>query len=201
MKYEYKDLILAHFWSIFSNFQSKCSYLLSKKTLLPYLPRFVQDSYIGKMKSIQLFSLALLVAILGSWSCKTQKNSNPPPQKTYSLDEAEKQLRDIWVLEWMENIDVDTMNFAGGIPILELQPKDSIALGTTGCNNLNTKLIVEKDNKLSFKWLSTTKMYCLNSAEPTYLDYLTRVTNYNREGLKLTLLEEERPLLRYTKSD
>lgn len=153
------------------------------------------------MKSTQLFLFALLVTILGGWGCKSQKNSNLPPQKTDSLDDAEKHLRDIWVLEWMENLDVDTMNFAGGIPILELQPKDSTALGTTGCNNLNTKLIVEKDNKLSFKWLSTTKMYCLNSAEPTYLDYLTRVTHYNREGLKLTLLEGERPLLRYTKTD
>jgi len=153
------------------------------------------------MKTKTLFSALVITLSVGLIACKSTKQAGASGQNAFFFDREAYLLGENWVLEWMDSVTVDTINFAAGIPHLVLSAQDSSAEGTTGCNNLHTRLLIDKENSIKFEWLATTKMYCLNSAEPSYLDYLTRITNYKREGEKLTLLEGEKPLLRYMIAD
>lgn len=152
------------------------------------------------MKTTNYFLVATLLLSATLISCNiSQTNPNQVPANKVSA--SERDLRDIWVLEWMEGHAVDSTTFPQELPRLELNPRDSTVMGTTGCNNLNGKLTVADNGSLRFGPIATTKKYCMNVPEPAFLDFLTRTNSYKREGLTLTLLAEGNPVLRFKKID
>jgi heat shock protein HslJ len=151
--------------------------------------------YIGCMKS-NLFSLLLLGFIAcSSPTGETIKNSSS------DITEAEKQLRDIWVLTWMDGFAVDSATFPNQLATLELNPSDSTVMGTTGCNRLNGSIFASKDGAITFDEIGTTRMYCDAVPEAAFLDYLTKTNQYKRDGLTLWLLADGKKLLGFKKVD
>jgi heat shock protein HslJ len=113
----------------------------------------------------------------------------------------ERDLHDIWVLEWMEDHTVDSTTFPQELPRLELNPRDGTVIGTTGCNQMRGKLTVANKGSLTFSDIVTTLILCENVPEPAFLDFLNRTNGYKREGLKLTLLVDGNPVMHFKKVD
>lgn len=151
------------------------------------------------MKLVLQFAIVIALSIIVS--CGNQTTESDKPAETSFLIHAEKDLHDIWALEWIEGMDIDTIEFMKSIPVLELNPRDSSVLGNSGCNQLNGTLVVNKNNSIKLDKLATTRMFCPGMFEAKFLDYLTRTNNYKREDLKLTLLDGNIALLRFKKVD
>ena len=150
------------------------------------------------MKNSGLIIISLLI-VLHSCSNSESAQTTDSPQSTVS--QVEKDLRDIWVLSWMQGVDLDTISFPDGRPNLELNPIDTAALGFTGCNNLNASLYTSNDGALSFGPLATTRKYCLGIPEAQFLDYLTQTKTYKRDGLMLKLMNDSIHILTFKKVD
>ena len=149
--------------------------------------------YIGQMKWIYLSIITSLFL-----ACNSEKNTK---NEKGEVSKIETDLHDIWVLEWIKDIYIDTLNFELGLPTLEINPSDSSVLGHTGCNRLNAMIEVGNNNEVKFDRIATTRKFCLVNTEPFLLDYLTRTNQYNRESLMLTFLEDSSPLLKFKKVD
>lgn len=151
--------------------------------------------YIGCMKTSLLSLLMLGLFACSSTNSETGKISAPEPT------EAEKQLRDIWVLTWMEGFVVDSTNFPSEVATLELNPRNSSVMGTTGCNRLNGSISATDNGGITFGEMGTTRMYCDAVPEAAFLDYLTKTNQYKRDGLTLWLLADGKKLLGFKKVD
>ncbi len=114
---------------------------------------------------------------------------------------AQRDLEGTWMLEWMEGHAVDSTTFGQGLPRLEFNLGNSTVVGYTGCNNLNGQLNMADNGRLTFGPIVTTFLFCPNVPEPAFLDLLKRINSYKREGLKLTLLAEGNPVLRFNKKE
>ncbi len=147
------------------------------------------------MKTI-LFNLPFIAAL----ACSTPKNETGKATAP-TTSEAENQLRDIWVLQWMDGQTVDTLTFPNELPMLELNPSDSTVMGFTGCNRLNGTIAASDNGQITFGPLGTTKMYCVNIPEAAFLDFLTQTNQYKRDGLMLWLLVDGKKLLGFNKVD
>lgn len=139
----------------------------------------------------------LIAIILSTTFIACQSGRNTAPEVT----KAENDLRDIWVLSFMEGVPVDSTTFPRELARLELNPKDSSVMGTTGCNNLMGKMIADEQEKLTFGPIGTTKKYCVDVPEAQFLDYLTQTRSYTREGLELTFYNDSIPVLKFKKVD
>jgi len=142
----------------------------------------------------------LILAFIAAQACSTPKNETGKATAP-ATTEAENQLRDIWVLQWMDGQTVDTLTFPNELPMLELNPRDSTVMGFTGCNRLNGSISASDDGQITFGPLATTKMYCVNIPEAAFLDFLTQTNQYKREGLTLWLLVSGKKLLGFKKAD
>ena len=151
--------------------------------------------YIGSMKS-----MLLSVLLLGLFACSSPKNETGKTSASEPT-EAEKQLRDIWVITWMEGFVVDSTTFPSQLATLELNPRDSSVMGTTGCNRLNGSISATDNGGITFGELGTTRMYCDAVPEAAFLDYLTKTNQYKRDGLTLWLLADGKKLLGFKKVD
>lgn len=146
------------------------------------------------MKLFHLFiAFSLIVA------CYSPKNE--ATARHAEVSKAEQELRDIWVLHWMEGVDVNSKTFPGELPRLELNPADSSVVGFTGCNHLTGNITCTDNGQLSFGALGTTRMYCEIVPEPAFLDYLTKTNAYSRDGLTLWLLADGKKILGFKKVD
>lgn len=128
-------------------------------------------------------------------ACQSSNNQAPEVSK------AESDLRDIWVLTFMDGVPVDSTTFPHELARLELNPRDSSVMGTTGCNNLTGTMIADEEGSLRFGPIGTTKKYCMDVPEAHFLDYLTQTRSYSREGLELTLYNDSMPVLKFKKVD
>jgi len=140
----------------------------------------------------------LLIAIILSSSFIACQSSS---KTTSEVSQAERDLHDIWVLTFMEGIPIDSTTYPEEIARLELNPKDSSVMGTTGCNNLTGTMIADEQGSLLFGRIGTTKKYCMKVPESHFLDYLTQTRSYSREGLELTLYNDSMPVLKFKKVD
>lgn len=151
------------------------------------------------MKSL-FYTLAFLVIV----ACNSSEQApveNTQPASNPAFSKVENDLHDIWALDWMAGIYMDSVTFMKGIPTLELYPKDSSVLGHTGCNQLNGKIVLSANNGLRFDKLATTKMFCQGAYEPVFLDNLTKTTRYVREDLMLLFLQDDMVIMRFKKVD
>jgi heat shock protein HslJ len=151
------------------------------------------------MKSL-FYTLAFLVLV----ACNSSEQA--PVDNTKSASDSapsqvENDLHDIWALDWMTGINMDSVTFMKGTPTLELYPKDSSVLGHTGCNQLNGRLVLTANKGLRFDKLATTKMFCQGANEPVFLDNLTKTTRYVREDLMLLFLQDDMVIMRFKKVD
>jgi heat shock protein HslJ len=109
-------------------------------------------------------------------------------------------LHDIWVVESINGATYSRAEGQDLHPTLEIYLSEKRFLGNTGCNNMNGSMNVEGD-KISFSDITTTKMFCVDVDETSFLTALGKANNYKIEKMRLYLFNDEKELLVFKKID
>jgi copper homeostasis protein (lipoprotein) len=97
------------------------------------------------------------------------------------------ELQGIWELQKLDNKELKSFLFEGEIPFLQFHFNNLMLEGNTGCNDLSGNFS-QQNNELKFsKNMSTTRMFCENSAEKLFLDLLRCVVRFERKENSLLL--------------
>ena len=115
---------------------------------------------------------------------------------------ADYRLHDIWVLESINNKNLNVADFIKGLPQLELNLREKKIFGHTGCNTMNGTMEV-LGKKIRFGRLATTRMACNNAEfENSYLKNLDDQTlSYSVRDGKLLLQQGQGLIYKYRKVD
>jgi heat shock protein HslJ len=105
-------------------------------------------------------------------------------------------LNDIWVLDTLAGIDnLETVQLKS-LPLLEINTKTMNIMGSDGCNRYRAKLTTLEGDNIGFGPVMGTKKMCIEMAVATQYNFaLGKVKKFKREGLKLSLLDEQNNLL------
>ncbi|WP_300569860.1 META domain-containing protein [Flavobacterium sp.] len=105
----------------------------------------------------------------------------------YMTDE---RLNDVWVLEHLNGKTISVSDFAREFPHIEINTTSNTFSGFAGCNQMNGKIIFEKD-ALKFRNVITTKMMCApKNKEAEFLKALHNVSTYTIDNNRLWLSSE-----------
>jgi heat shock protein HslJ len=137
----------------------------------------------NKIVALKIIFISLLIVGCSS----TKETANPL-------------LHDIWALESINGKAYSRTESQSLHPTIEIYLAEERFSGNTGCNNMNGKLKVE-GSTISFSDIITTKMFCADVDETTFLTALGQVKKYKIEKLKLYLFENEKELLVFQKID
>lgn len=110
-------------------------------------------------------------------------------------------LHDIWVLENLNDRQVDETEFDKNLPSIEINTKPNTFSGYTGCNRLNGKLFYERGVLRFMNSATTMKMCGPNNREREFLNALNAVTDYKIENNRLWLFNPSKQLLVFKKID
>ncbi len=137
-------------------------------------------------------------------SCSSIKNTDSDHKAQIDNQQNMKStinsLNDIWALVAVdgESLDYKTNGFKQ--ITLEIKLKDSIALGMTGCNNFQAKVIID-ENKISFPPFPMTQMFC-PGYEGVFVKAIMSTTSYKLDGLNLFFYDKEgKEVLAFRKMD
>jgi heat shock protein HslJ len=105
-------------------------------------------------------------------------------------------LNDIWVVDALAGIDnLETVQLKS-LPLLEINTKTMNIMGSDGCNRYRAKLTTLEGANIGFGPLMGTKKMCPDmTVANQYNLALSNVKQFKREGLKLSLLDEQGNLL------
>lgn len=136
--------------------------------------------------------LAILVITgLGIFqSCSTQNPNNP---QTLNLE-----ISGNYTLEFADGINLKE-GFPNKVPTLILESISKKLTGNTGCNQMFGSFTT-KQNKINFKEIGATKMFCEGVKENEYLSLLNEVDSYKITQNQLTFSNKEgKEILKYSK--
>lgn len=137
------------------------------------------------MKILLTLSIVTFVLSIG---CSSNKES------TNTL------LHDIWVVESINGAAYSRAEGQDLHPTIEIYLAEKRFLGNTGCNNMNGSMNVEGD-KISFTDITTTKMFCVDVDETTFLTALGKANKYKIEKMRLYLFDDDKEVLVFKKID
>ena len=137
---------------------------------------------------MKIFLALLAASILLTIGCSSNKKS------------ADTLLHDIWVLESIDGQTYSRAENQSLHPTIEIYLAEERFSGNTGCNNMNGKLTVD-GNRISFSDIVTTKMFCVDVDETSFLSDLGKTNNYKIEKMRLYLFEDEKEILVFKKID
>jgi len=113
----------------------------------------------------------------------------------------DSRLHDIWVLEKLNGVKVNTADFTKKIPNLEINSSTNKFMGFAGCNSMSGSIFFER-RLLRFTNTITTRMFCgENNKENEFLKALESVISYKVENLRLTLTNPSGEVLVFKKVD
>lgn len=99
----------------------------------------------------------------------------------------DQRLNDVWVLEHLNGKTISKSDFAREFPHIEINTTNNTISGFAGCNQMNGKILFEKDI-LRFKNIITTKMMCEpKNKEAEFLKALHNVETYTIDNNRLWL--------------
>ena len=105
-----------------------------------------------------------------------------------------------WALESIDGENIDQMKDIFQ-PILDIKLQELMAIGTTGCNNFQTEIVIE-GNKMSFPPFMMTQKFCEGTVEAPFVKAITKVAQYNIQDKTLLMYDEEgNEVLRFKKMD
>jgi len=140
--------------------------------------------------------ILMIPIILLLSSCGSQKQL----QENTNTELSSIQLNDIWALVAVDGKDLDFSDTLIYQPALELHLKDSMAIGTTDCNNFRTKMKLNGD-RISFPPFPMTMRYC-PGYENVFVKGIGNTASYRIEGLKLYFYDKDgKEVLRFKKVD
>jgi heat shock protein HslJ len=91
-----------------------------------------------------------------------------------------------WVADSINGIKTDSVVYRDNFPVLEFNSEKGTVLGSTGCNNLYGSLNIS-GLTLKIYDITTTKMFCSEIDEITFLSILKNADNYEIRDGKLYL--------------
>lgn len=91
-----------------------------------------------------------------------------------------------WTAESINGIKTDSAVYKDGFPVLEFNSEKGTVTGSTGCNSLNGSLNVT-GSTLKISDIITTKMFCVDIDEVTFLSILKKADNFEIRDGKLYL--------------
>lgn len=105
-------------------------------------------------------------------------------------------LNDIWVVDTLAGIDnLETVQLKS-LPLLEINTKTMNIMGSDGCNRYRAKLTTLEGANIGFGPVMGTKKMCIEmTIASQYNLALSKVKKFKREGLKLSLFDEQNNLL------
>ncbi len=109
-------------------------------------------------------------------------------------------LHDIWALESINGKAYSRIESQNLHPTLEIYLSEKRFSGNTGCNNMNGNVNVEGE-KISFSDIVTTKMFCADVDETSFLTALNKASNYKIEKMRLYLFDDDKEVLVFKKID
>ena len=113
---------------------------------------------------------------------------------------ADSRIHDIWVVESINGVTYSRAEGQDLHPTLEIYLSEERFSGNTGCNNMNGSINVE-GNKISFSDIVTTKMFCVDIDETSFLTALGKANNYKIEKMRLYLFDDDKESLVFKKID
>jgi heat shock protein HslJ len=138
------------------------------------------------MKNVIFFSILFFSAL--TFSCSAGNDST------------DVRIHDIWALESIQGVKYSRAEGQELHPTIEIYLKEERFSGNTGCNNINGSMNVEGD-KISFSDITTTKMFCVDVDETSFLSALKEADNYKIEKMNLYLFDDDREMLVFKKID
>ena len=115
-------------------------------------------------------------------------------------DSTDLRIHDIWVLESINGAAYSRAKDQDLHPTVEIYLAEERFSGNTGCNNMNGSVSV-RGEKISFSDIVTTKMFCADVDETSFLTALSKANNYKIEKMRLFLFENDEELLVFRKID
>jgi len=109
-------------------------------------------------------------------------------------------IHDIWVVESIDGVTYSRVEGQSLHPTLEIYLSEERFSGNTGCNNMNGGVKVE-GGKISFSDIVTTKMFCVDIDETSFLTALGKTNNYKIEKMRLYLFDDDKEVLVLKKID
>jgi heat shock protein HslJ len=91
-----------------------------------------------------------------------------------------------WVADSINGIKTDSTIYRDAFPFLKFNSETGTVTGSTGCNTLNGSLNVT-GSTIKISDIITTKMFCIDIDEITFLDILKKTDNYEIRDGKLYL--------------
>lgn len=143
-----------------------------------------------------LLAFTAIFALLNLQSCVPQ-SGNAGENQTLNLD-----LSGNWILNHISKESGTTLDkgFPSKKPTLTLESVSKKMTGNTGCNQMFGSFTTQQ-NKLSFKDVGSTKMYCQEVKENEYLQMISKVDSYKIENNQLILMDSDnKVLLKYSKN-
>jgi heat shock protein HslJ len=113
---------------------------------------------------------------------------------------ADLRIHDIWVVESINGAAYSRVENQELHPTLEIYLAEERFSGNTGCNNINGSMNVEGE-KISFSDITTTKMFCVDVDETSFLTALRKATKYKIEKMRLYLFDDDKEVLVFKKID
>jgi len=113
---------------------------------------------------------------------------------------ADLRIHDIWVVESIDGVTYSRVEGQSLHPTLEIYLSEERFSGNTGCNNMNGGVKVE-GGKISFSDIVTTKMFCVDIDETSFLTALGKTNNYKIEKMRLYLFDDDKEVLVLKKID
>ena len=137
-------------------------------------------------------------------SCSSIKNTDSDHKAQINNQQNVKftinRLNDIWALVAVDGESLDYKTNEYKQITLEIKLKDSIALGMTGCNNFQAKVIID-GYKISFPPFPMTQKFC-PGYENVFVKGIGNTASYKIEGLKLYFYDKEgKEVLQFKKVD
>ncbi len=113
---------------------------------------------------------------------------------------ANHNLHNIWITTRINEAPINRKN---PIPTMEINLTEMKVFGSDGCNNYSGAIKKASDSELKFSPLVSTRKMCRNMEVPdAFNKAISKVSSYQLDGLKLTLLNEEgKEVLSFIKGD
>ena len=115
-------------------------------------------------------------------------------------DSTDVRIHDIWVLESINGVTYSRAEGQSLHPTIEIYLEEARFSGNTGCNSMSGKVKVERSTIL-FSDIITTKMFCSDVDEVSFLSALKEADSYKIEKMRLYLFNDEKEIFVFRKID
>lgn len=179
-------------------FELSMTYLGKSQNVFTTLGKYQQDKsgrlhLLGTSDTLFTFrksshNLILQFREQGQW--KDVPVNNSLSMLSQCTPQQEKELSGKWELRKTDQGDLSSLHFEGGPPILHFFPRELRFEGYSGCNEIFGTFRLKENQIIFDKDIAASRMFCENSAEKLFLNFLPQVVLFQRTENQLFLISE-----------